>query len=80
MPASKIIRKAIRNNKDNKKKGRALRARPLMFAVFIISECFSEDLACRHDVFLVNFGPWALERSDLTQSEGGPGGGTPLVA
>ena len=40
------------------------------FVVFIISDCFSDDFACRHAVFLVNFGPWALEQSDLTQSVG----------
>ena len=44
-----------------------------------ICYCFSNDFACRHVAFVVNFGPWALERSDLTRS-GGPGGGSPPMA
>ena len=47
------------------------------FVVFIISDCFSYDFACRHAVFLVNLGPWALERSDLTQSGGVQGAAVP---
>ena len=46
------------------------------FVVFIFSDCFSYDFACWHSVFLVNLGPWALERSDLTQS-GRSGGWQP---
>ena len=76
MPARKIIRKAIRNNKD-KKRGQALRASHLGFVAFDISDDFSTDFACRHVVFLVNLRPWALERSDLTQSGGSGGRQTP---
>ena len=50
--------------------------RPLGFVVFDISDGFSNDFACWYVVFLVNLGPWALERSDLTQS-GGSGGRQP---
>ena len=57
-------------------RGRALHARPLGFVVFVFLIAFSDDFACRHAVFAVNLGPWALERSDLTQS-GGSGGRQP---
>ena len=68
------IRKAIRNAKTtNPSECRQRRH----FVVFIISDCFSYDFACRHAVFLVNLGPWALERSDLTQSGGSGGAAAP---
>ena len=37
---------------------------------FCISDCFSDDFACPACCFFVDLGPWALERSDLTQSGG----------
>ena len=43
---------------------------PLFVTVLIISDCFSNDFASWHAVFVVNFGPWALERIDLSQSGG----------
>ena len=49
---------------------------PPWVCCFCISGCFSDDFGCRHAVFLVNLGPWALERSDLAQS-GRSGGRQP---
>ena len=72
--------KSNQEYKNNKPKGAgAKRPPPFFFVVFIIPDCFSDDFACRHVVFVVNLGPWALEQSDLTQS-GGLGGGSPPVA
>ena len=73
--------KSNQEYKNNKPKGAGAKRPPPWGAaeggtVFIISDCFSHDFACRHAVFLVNLGPWALERSDLTQS-GGSGGRQP---
>ena len=68
--------RAIGNTETTNPRGRARSARPLFFVVFIIPDSFSDDFACRHVVFVVNLGPWALERSDLTQS-GGPEVGSP---
>ena len=76
MPASKIIRKAIRNNKDNKKVEGASRP-PLGFVVFDISDCFSDDFACRHVVFLGNLGPWALGAKRLNSERGVRGAAAP---
>ena len=76
MPASKILRKAIRNNKNDKRKGAGASRHPRGIVDFGISDCFSNDFACRHAVFLMSLGPWPLERSDLTQS-GGSGGRQP---
>ena len=54
-----------------------LRARPLVFVDSGIPGCFSDDFACRHVVFLMNLGPWALGRSDLIQSGGSEGAAAP---
>ena len=58
--------KSNQEYKNNGPKGAGAKRPPPSFCCFIIPDCFSDDFACRHVVFVANLRPWA--RRDPTGS------------